>query len=46
MNSFCPISDESKWNKIFQQHDSTHDIAADVLRLQTLTRLDNDMEIK
>lgn len=45
MNSFCPISDEAKWNKIFKKHDSTHDIAADVLRLQTLTRLDNDMEI-
>lgn len=45
MNSFCPIKDEDKWYRIFQQHDSAHDIAADVLRLQTLTRLDNDMEI-
>lgn len=45
MTSFCPISDEDEWKKIFEKHNSAHDISADVLRLQTLTRIENDQEI-
>lgn len=44
MNSFIPISDENYWNETFIKHDSRCDIAADILRLQTLTRIDNDLD--
>lgn len=44
LNSFVPISDAEYWDKTFVKHDSSCDIAADVLRLQTLTRLDNGLE--
>ncbi len=43
-NGFCPIADENKWNNIFNAHDSTHDIAADVMRLQAIHRAENDLE--
>lgn len=43
-NGFIPIADEEYWNKTFVKHDSRYDIAADVLRLQTIARLENDME--
>ena len=43
-NGFCPVTDEEYWNKTFVQHDSRFDIAADILRLQTIARLENDME--
>lgn len=43
-NGFMPISDESYWNKTFVHHDSIHDVVADVLRLQTIARLENDLE--
>lgn len=43
-NGFCPLSDENYWNKTFVKHDSRYDIAADILRLQTIARLENDME--
>lgn len=38
-NGFCPIDDEEMWNKYFKAHDSRHDVAADILRLQKLERL-------
>lgn len=44
MNGFCPLADEEYWNNTFVKHDSRYDIAADILRLQTITRLENDME--
>lgn len=44
MNSFVPIKDEKYWDQNFKAHDSSCDIVADVLRLQTLTRIENDME--
>ena len=44
-NGFCPIKDEDKWTREFKQHSSAHDIMADVLRLQTLTRLENDLDV-
>lgn len=45
MNSFIPARDEARWNKLFQQHNCVHDIAADVLRMQALLRFENDLEI-
>lgn len=44
-NSFTPIDSEETWNEKFKQHSSVHDVMADVLRLQTLTRLENDLSI-
>lgn len=46
LNSFVPMDDPQKWNKIFKKHDCVHDIAADILRLQVLTRLENDLPNK
>ena len=43
-NGFIPLADEEYWNKTFVKHDSRYDIAADILRLQTIARLENDME--
>lgn len=43
-NGFVPLADEEYWNKTFVHHDSRFDVAADILRLQTITRLENDME--
>lgn len=44
-NGFVPIKNEELWNQLFKQHSSQHDIVADVLRLQTLVRLGNNLEI-
>lgn len=44
VNGFVPVGDEQYWNSTFKQHNSEHDIAADVLRLQAITRAENDME--
>lgn len=43
-NGFCPLSDETYWENTFVKHDSRYDIAADILRLQTIARIENDME--
>ena len=43
-NGFCPLIDQEYWEKTFVKHDSRYDIAADILRLQTIARLENDME--
>lgn len=42
-NGFCPVSDEAAWNAKFNGHDSTHDITADIMRLQTIVRAENDL---
>lgn len=42
---FCPVEDYDAWTQVFEQHNSIHDIAADVLRLQTLIRHENDLGI-
>jgi hypothetical protein len=44
-NAFIPIQDHEKWNKVFQKHDSSWDVIADLLRLQTITRAENDLEL-
>ena len=43
-NGFCPIADEEFWNKVFMEHDSRWDVLADVLRFQTILRVENDLE--
>ena len=43
-SGFVPLADEKYWNEAFVAHDSTHDVAADVLRLQAIYRAENDLE--
>ena len=43
-NSFIPIKDVDLWNEKFKKHDSSWDIAADVLRMQAISRAENDLE--
>jgi len=43
-NGFVPIADVDYWEKTFREHDSVHDVAADVLRLQAILRAEKDME--
>lgn len=45
VNGFVPVSDEQYWNKTFVKHDSRFDIAADILRLQAISRAENDLEM-
>lgn len=42
--NFCPVKDEDFWNKVFQQHNSTWDVIADVLRYQAILRANKGME--
>ena len=42
--NMCPIKDEDFWNKIFVQHDSRWDVLADLMRYQTIIRLENDLD--
>jgi hypothetical protein len=44
VNGFMPIQDEDFWNKVFQLHDSSWDILADILRIQAIIRAENDLE--
>ena len=43
-SGFCPFEDEDLFNSLFKQHDSAHDVVADVLRLQAIFRAENDLE--
>ena len=43
-NGFIPVADENYWKDAFVAHDSTHDVAADILRLQAMHRAENDLE--
>lgn len=40
-NNFCPIDDQEEWKRIFVEHNSVHDVAADILRLQRIERVIN-----
>jgi hypothetical protein len=40
-NDFCPIDDEALWEQYFVKHNSVHDVAADILRLQKIDRTVN-----
>lgn len=44
-NSFVPVTNDEQWELYFNKHDSTCDIAADVLRLQAIHRAENDLEL-
>lgn len=43
-NGFVPVADTEQWEKVFSAHDSRHDVAADILRMQAIHRAENDME--
>ena len=43
-SGFVPLADEGYWERTFVAHDSSHDVAADVLRLQAICRAENDLE--
>lgn len=43
-NDFVPVSDLNSWNTYFKKHDSSHDVAADVLRLQRIARAEEGLE--
>lgn len=43
-NSFVPVQDSEYWARTFKQHDSRHDVAADILRFQALTRAEEGLE--
>ena len=43
-NGFIPVENKELWEEVFKAHDSTHDIAADILRLQAIHRAEHDME--
>jgi hypothetical protein len=43
-SGFVPVADAGYWKQAFIAHDSTHDVAADILRLQTIHRAENDLE--
>ena len=40
-NGFCPFDDEEEWGRVFEEHNSIHDVAADILRLQKIERILN-----
>lgn len=42
--NFCPVTDTEFWNKVFQPHNSSWDVIADVLRYQAILRNDKDLE--
>ena len=43
-NGFVPVANDEQWALNFNAHDSTHDVAADILRLQAIHRAEHDME--
>lgn len=43
-NNFTPIADEEFWEKVFKQHDSSWDVLADGLRMQSIIRAESDLE--
>lgn len=42
-NGFVPIDDQTYWNEVFLEHDSSWDVLADVLRMQKILRIENDL---
>lgn len=41
--NFIPVEDSEYWNDTYIQYNCSHDIAADVLRLQTIFRAEHDL---
>lgn len=44
-NGFIPLSDENWWKQNFEEHNSQHDVVADVLRLQAIHRAENGKDM-
>lgn len=44
-NGFVPVSNKDEWDLQFKAHDSSHDIIADIMRLQAIYRAEHDLEI-
>jgi hypothetical protein len=44
VNKFIPVTDTEYWSKIFVEHDSVHDVASDIMRMQSIVRAENDLE--
>jgi hypothetical protein len=42
--NIIPIQDDQFWKSVFVEHDSCWDVLADLLRYQTILRLENDLE--
>ena len=42
--NIIPIQDDQFWKSVFVEHDSSWDVLADLLRYQTILRLENDLE--
>ena len=42
-NGFVPVQDTVYWEQAFEEHNSVHDIAADIMRLQTIHRAEHDL---
>lgn len=42
-NAFIPIENEKEWYTLYKEHDSIHDISADILRLQRIVRSENNL---
>ena len=42
--NICPIQDEEFWKGVFVEHDSQWDVLADLLRYQTILRLEHNLE--
>jgi hypothetical protein len=41
---FSPFEDEKKWKEVFQPHNSVHDVAADIMRMQAIIRGENGLD--
>lgn len=42
---FVPIADEEYWSKVYVKVDSTAEVMANIMRMQTILRAENDMEM-
>lgn len=42
---FDPFTDTKKWKSVFKKHISTHDVAADIMRMQQIIRAENELEL-
>ena len=43
-NGFVPVADTEYWEAAFEEHNSIHDISADIMRLQAIHRAENGLE--
>jgi hypothetical protein len=43
-NKFVPVKNQKFWTEHFKEHDSAHDVVADILRMQSIVRAENDLE--